>query len=111
MTEFENALILQDQPYQTGFFPKIPNFRKEGSAFILTGGANDDLLVTDRTTTKELRQGKYTRLVEISTRPYLQEVNFSSPSKEAAYSFAVYIKAVIQVQRPITFYEIGRAHV
>ncbi|WP_304583641.1 hypothetical protein [Acutalibacter muris] len=104
MTEFENALILQDQPYQTGFFPKIPNFRKEGSAFILTGGANDDLLVTDRTTTKELRQGKYTRLVEISTRPYLQEVNFSSPSKEAAYSFAVYIKAVIQVQRPITFY-------
>lgn len=104
MTEFENALILQDKPYQTGFFPKIPNFRKEGSAFILTGGANDDLLVTERTTTKELRQGKYTRLVEISTRPYLQEVNFSSPSKETAYSFAVYVKAVIQVQRPITFY-------
>ena len=39
MTEFENALILQDQPYQTGFFPKIPNFRKEGSAFILTASS------------------------------------------------------------------------
>lgn len=104
MTEFENALILKDEPYQTGFFPKVPNFRKEGSTFILTGGVNGDLLVTDRTTTKELRQGKYTRLVEISTRPYLQEVHFSSPSKEAAYSFSVYIKAVIQVQTPIIFY-------
>lgn len=104
MTEFENALILRDEPYQTGFFPKIPNFRKEGSAFILTGGVNGDLLVTDRTTTKELRQGRYTRLVEISTRPYLQEVHFPSPGKEAAYSFSVYIKAVIQVERPLTFY-------
>lgn len=104
MTEFENALILKDEPYQAGFFPKVPNFRKEGSAFIFGGGINDDLLVTDRTTTKELRQGRYTRLIEISTRPYLQEIHFLSPSKETAYSFSVYVKAVIQVQKPITFY-------
>lgn len=104
MTEFENALILRDEPYQAGFFPKIPNFRKEGSAFILGGGINGDLLVTERTTAKELRQGRYTRLVEISTRPYLQEIHFLSPSKETAYSFSVYVKAVIQVQKPLTFY-------
>lgn len=104
MTEFENNLILTDEPYKAGFFPQIPNYRKEGSAFILTGGVNDDLLVTDRTTTRELRQGRYTRFVEISTRPYMKEVHFTSPSKEAAYSFSVYIKAVIQVNKPITFY-------
>ena len=104
MTDFENYLIKADEPYSGGFFPVIPNWRKEGSAFILTGGIGNDLLVTDRTTTKELRQGKYTRLIEISTRPYLKELHFTAPSKEPAYSFSVYVKAVIQVEIPLTFY-------
>lgn len=104
MTDFENNLIIADKPYKAGFFPEIPNCRKVGSAFILTGGVNDDLLVTERTTTKELRQGRYTQLIEISTRPYLKELHFTSPSKEPAYSFSVYIKAVIQVENPLTFY-------
>lgn len=103
MTEFENKLI-KDLPYKKSFFPQIPNYRKAGSAFILTDGVNDDLLITDKTTARDLRAGKYTRLVEISTRPYLKELHFTTPSKEGAYSFSVYVKAVIQVDQPITFY-------
>lgn len=104
MNEFQNKLLLKDEPYQCGLFPQIPNFRKDGSAFVLTGGCNDDLHITERTTSREIRQGRYTRLVEISTRPYLTEIQFNATAQEQAYSFDVYVKAVVQVVDPITFY-------
>lgn len=104
MNEFQNKMLLKDEAYQCGLFPRIPNFRKDGSAFVLADGSNDDLLITERTTTREIRQGRYTRLVEISTRPYLTEVQFNASAREQAYSFDVYVKAVIQVVDPITFY-------
>lgn len=105
MNEFENQLILKDEPYQCSLFSPIPKFQKSGSAFILTGGCTDDIRVTDRTTNKEIRQGRYTRMVEISTIPYMKELRFNSCGKEQAYSFDVYVKAVIQVTDPITFYQ------
>ncbi|MEH2957587.1 hypothetical protein [Candidatus Merdisoma sp. JLR.KK006] len=105
MNEFENKLILKEERYESGLFPQIPNFRKRGSAFVLTEGSNDDILVTEHTTTKQIRKGKYNMLIEISTLPYMKELTFTSPSKEAAYSFDVYVKAVIQVDDPIRFYE------
>lgn len=104
MNEFQNKLVLREEPYQCGLFPQIPNFRKDGSAFILTGGCNDDLHVTERTTSRDIRRGRYTRLVEISTRPYMTEIQFNANAQEQAYSFDVYVKAVIQVVDPITFY-------
>ncbi len=104
MNEFENKLILNDSVYQNGFFPQIPNFRKRGSAFILTGGTTDDIIVDEHTTAKQIRQGKYTRLVEIATLPYTKEITLNSSSKETAYSFDVYVKAVIQVKNPILLY-------
>ncbi|MBR1702213.1 MAG: hypothetical protein IJ716_09705 [Lachnospiraceae bacterium] len=105
MNEFENKLIIKEEAYENSFFPKIPNIGKRGSAFILTGGCNDDILVTDHTTTKEIRKGKYTQLVEISTKTYLKEIRFNSPSQETFYSFDVYVKATICVKDPIVFYE------
>lgn len=104
MTEFENNLILQDVPFKAGLFPQIPNYRKAGSAFILAEGADNDILVSAKTTARDLRVGKYTRLVEISTHPYTKEIEFTAASKEGAYSFSVYVKAVIQVTDPLTFY-------
>lgn len=104
MNEFVNKLIKEEE-YEGGFFPQIPNYKKRGSAFILTGGDNDDILVDEHTTTKQIRQGRYKRLIEISTLPYTKELRFNSVSKEMAYSFDVYVKAVIQVYDPIIFYE------
>lgn len=103
--EFKNKLIVKEEAYQNGLFPQIPNFEKHGSAFVLTNGCNDDIVVTERTTIKQIRKGKYSTLVEISTRPYTKEIRFTAPGKEAAYSFDVYVKAVIQVKDPICFYE------
>lgn len=105
MNEFKNELILNETAYQNGLFPKIPNFEKRGSAFVLTNGFDDDILISERTTVKQIRKGKYTSLVEISVIPYVKEIRFTSPSKEASYSFDVYVKAVIQVKDPIRFYE------
>ena len=105
MYEFENKLIIKEEKYSSGFFTKIPNFQKNGSAFILTDGSHDDIVVDEYTTAKEIRHGKYTKLIEISTMPYLKEIKFSSESREIAYSFDIYIKAVIQVEKPILFYQ------
>ena len=104
MTEFENKLIIKDEPYPNGFFPQIPNFNKKGSAFVLTEGINDDLHVIASTVVRDIRRGKYMRIVEISTLPYTKEIRFTSSSREAAYSFDVYVKAVIQVVDAIIFY-------
>jgi hypothetical protein len=42
--------------------------------------------------------------VEVSTLAYLKEITINSPSKDMAYSFDIYIKAVIQVKNPIVCY-------
>lgn len=105
MNEFQNKLIIKEEAYQSGFFAKIPNTEKRGSAFILTKGCNDDIIVNEFTTAKQIRKGRYTQLVEISTLPYIKDIQIDAPSKETYYSFRVFVKAVIQVNDPVTFYE------
>lgn len=104
MNEFINKLIIKESEYKNGWFAKVPSYNKRNSAFVLTGGVKDDILVNDRTTSNEIRVGKYTTLVEISTAPYTKEITFNAMSKESAFSFDVYVKAVIQVTDPISFY-------
>lgn len=104
MNEFYNKLILRDEEYKNGMFPQIPNYRKQDSAYILADGVNDNILVDECTTTRQIRQGKYKRLVEISTAPYMEEIRFESASRETSFTFEIYVKAVIQVKNPITFY-------
>lgn len=104
MNEFYNQLILNDNEYECNFFPQVPNYKKQGVAYILTDGINDDIVVDDKTSSKQIRRGKYRRLVEISTNSYLKEIRFKSASKEISYTFDIYVKAVIQVKNPIAFY-------
>lgn len=105
MDRFENGLVLKEEEYHNGLFPKIPQFNKSGSAFVLTGGMKDDILINAHTTTRDIRNGKYTKLVEISTFSYVKDICFASPSKEAAYSFDISVRAVIQVADPIVYYQ------
>ncbi len=104
MNEFYNQLILSDSEYECNFFPQVPNYKKQGVAYILAEGVNDDIVVDEKTSSKQIRRGKYRRLIEISTNPYLKEIRFKSASKERSYTFDIYVKAVIQVKDPITFY-------
>lgn len=104
MNRFENSLIVNEENFEGGLFVKVPNYKKDYSAFILTGGVGNDLVIDDMTTTKQIRKGQYKKLVEVSTAPYIKEIKFSVISKEVAYSFDVYVKAVIQVEDPLTYY-------
>ena len=104
MNEFYNKLIINDVEYEYKFFPQVPNYKKQGVAYILAEGIDDDIVVDERTSTKQIRRGKYRRLIEISTSPYLKEIRFESASKEGSYTFDIYVKAVIQVKDPIVFY-------
>ena len=104
MHEFYNKLILKDEEYKYWMFPQIPNYKKQNSAYILADGINDNIVVNECTTTRQIRQGKYKRLIEISTAPYMEEIRFNSSSKEASLTFKIYVKAVIQVKDPIVFY-------
>lgn len=104
MNEFENKLI-KEEAYDNGFFPRIPAHNKRGSAFILANGCEDNIIVDDKLTIRQIRRGKYSLLVEISILPYVKEICISSPSRDAAYPFDVNVKAVIQVDDPLVFYE------
>ena len=44
MNEFENKLIIKEEAYKNGLFPKVPKYDKKYIAVILTGGVNDDIL-------------------------------------------------------------------
>lgn len=105
MNEFKNKLILKEEFFQTSLFQKVPEHNKSDIAYILTDGCKNDIIISDNTTGKQIREGKYTKLVEISTNPYIKEIRFTSPGKEISYSFDIYVKAVIQVKDPITFYK------
>jgi len=106
MNEFENKLIIKTENYESSLlFTKIPNYKKQGSVYLFTDGIHDNIAVNAHTTTRQIRQGKYKQLVEISILPYTKEITLKSSSKDSSFSFDVYVKAVIQVKDPIIFYD------
>jgi len=101
----ENQMfVLKDEEYRNGNFPRIPEHNKRTSWVLLVDGTADDIIVDDRTTVKQIRQGRYRRLVEISRSPYSYEHEFTSSCKETSYTFNVRVKAKVLVDDPIDFY-------
>lgn len=90
--------------YKCGMFPQIPNYHKSGSWFLLTDGILDDIVVDENTTVKEIRRGRYRRLVEVSRKTLVFSHTFNSNCQEASYTFKVMIKANASVNDPIKFY-------
>lgn len=89
--------------YQNGLFPKIPNYHKTESWFVLTEGTEDDILVDARTTVKDIRKGQYKRLIEVSRNSLVVTHTFDSKCRETSYTFKVTIKANAYVNDPIKF--------
>lgn len=90
--------------YKCGMFPKIPDYHKKDSWFLLTDGIMDDIIVNERTTVKEIRRGQYRRLVEISRNTLVFSHTFDSSCQEISYTFKVTVKANVYVSDPIKFY-------
>lgn len=89
--------------YKCGMFPKIPNYRKHDSWFLLTDGIMNDIVVDDRTTVKDIRRGQYKRIVEISRSTLAFVHTFNSNCSETSYTFQVTVKANVHVNDPIKF--------
>ncbi len=104
MELFCNKFILKDEPYKISFYPVLPKLKKNNSVYLLTDGILDDIIIDEYTSIKMIRQGKYTRFVEITTFPYVKEIHIKAPAKENSYYFDVYAKATIKVVSPTTFY-------
>ena len=96
--------VIKDEEYPNGMFPKIPEHRKSGSWFLLAEGIRDNIIVSDNTTVKQIRQGKYKRLIEISKNTLTFENQFNSSCKESTYTFTVHIRAKVSVHDPTQFY-------
>lgn len=90
--------------YKCGMFPKIPNYHKRTSWFLLTDGIMNDIVVNEYTTVKDIRHGQYKRLVEISRNTLAFSHTFNSNCRETSYTFKVTIKANVYVNDPIKFY-------
>lgn len=90
--------------YKCGMFPQIPNYHKSGSWFLLTDGILDDIVVNENTTVKEIRRGRYKRLVEVSRKILEFSHTFNSNCQETSYTFKVMIKANANVNDPVKFY-------
>lgn len=89
--------------YKNGLFPKVPNYRKNGSWFLLTEGITDDIIVDEKTTPKEIRHGQYKRLIEVSRNTLAFKHEFDSNCRETSYTFKVTIRANVYVNDPIKF--------
>jgi hypothetical protein len=96
--------ILSDEVYNNGLFPQVPKYTKKDSWFVLAGGTGSDIIVDDRTTVKQIRQGRYKRLVEISQKSYSYIHTFNAPCKETSYTFKVTVKANVLIDDPIDFW-------
>lgn len=105
MRKYRNELIIEDAEYKNGLFPKIPDVKKQGSVFILTDGSNNDIVVNEHTTVRDIRSGKYKRIVEISKLKHTKEIIIQSPSRESYFLFEIRVKFVVQVINPLIFCE------
>lgn len=105
MEHFANQFIAEEKKYHAGLCEPVPDYRKTDTAILLVDGIHDDIIVNEYTSSRQIRKGKYKKIVEISTRPYTTEINLKSSSKEMTYFYDVYIKVVIQVKNPKTCYE------
>jgi len=98
--------IIKNVPYENGLFPSIPSVPM-GSAVLLTDGRVPPVLVDSNLSVRQIRNGKYSRQVEISTNSHLIEVYYSAPSKDDPYQFQILMKIAVRVFDPIKFHQSG----
>jgi len=94
--------IIREEAYPNGLFPNIP-YVKNGVAIVLTNGKKPPVLVDGLVSVRQIRNGKYSSLVEISTIFHNIDLNFSVLSKNEPYRFDVIVKVNVRVTDPIAF--------
>ena len=94
--------ILREDSYSNGLFPSIP-YIKKGVATVLTNGKTPPVIVDTQLSTRQIRKGRFNRIVEISTILHSINLNFSVLSKNDPYRFDVTVKINVRIIDPIAF--------
>ena len=96
--------VVSDELYANSLFPSIPPV-PDGFAVLLTDGKFPPVLVDNKLSVRQIRNGKYTRQVLISTTVHQIYIYFNMPSKNDPYLFEVRVTADIRVSDPIAFFQ------
>ncbi len=96
-------LIASEMAYNGGLFPKIPD-RVNGQDTLLVNSQGIARKVDDRLTTKDIRNGKYNKIVRISTVPNSLDISLKAVSKNKPYEFIITIGVEYRVKDSVVFY-------
>ena len=94
------SFIIRDEPFDGGLFPRLPSPSRVGSYLVLYGGKSIPLVVNEQTTVHQIRQGKYTRFVEISSAPAAWLQDYHVPCAEPKFTVHVTISGDVRVVQP-----------
>ncbi|OJV62990.1 MAG: hypothetical protein BGO41_09810 [Clostridiales bacterium 38-18] len=100
MESHNNIFINKILPFKNGLFVSKPNIEKGNLIFLLVDGKNEDLLVNERTSIKQIRDGKYTKLIEIINYPITKEIKITAPAKENSYNFLITLNLTLEHTSP-----------
>lgn len=96
-------LIISEMEYNGGLFPKIPD-RVSGQDTLLVNSQGIARKVDDKLTTKDIRVGKYNKIVRISTVPNSLDISLKAVSKNKPYEFVIMIGVEYYVKDSVVFY-------
>lgn len=96
-------LIVSEMAYNGGLFPKIPD-RVSGQDTLLVNSQGIARKVDDKLTTKDIRLGKYNKIVRVSTVPNSLDILLKAVSKNKPYEFAITIGVEYHVKDSVIFY-------
>lgn len=96
-------LIASEMVYNGGLFPRIPD-RIKGQDALLVNSQGIARKVDDRLTTKDIRIGKYNKIVRISTVPNSLDIKLRAVSKNKPYEFIIMVGVEYHVTDSVVFY-------
>lgn len=96
-------LIASEMVYNGGLFPKIPD-RVNGQDTLLVNSQGIARKVDDRLTTRDIRIGKYNKIVRVSTVPNSLDISLKAVSKNKPYEFIITIGVEYHVKDSVIFY-------
>ena len=95
--------ILSDEPLKMGRFSTIPAYSSESEFVVLAKGISSDIAINTHTTSKDVRKGKFSRVIRISKGALSHQLTLKSPCREITYQFLITITSDVRVSDPIKY--------
>lgn len=96
--------LLSDEPFKMGRFSTTPAYSSESEFVVLAKGITSDIAINTHTTSKDVRKGKYSRVIRISKCALSHQLTLKSPCRESTYQFLITITSDVRVTDPIKYY-------